>query len=55
MNRVLGDECQGKFAPKTRMTEIEEEVKKFEGEVKEFEGKVKEKDEVLSLSNLGSR
>jgi len=37
------------------MTEIEEEVKKFEGEVKEFEGKVKEKDEVLSLSNLGSR
>jgi len=40
---------------KTRMTEIEEEVKKFEGEMKEFEGKVKEKDEVLSLTNLGSR
>jgi len=37
------------------MTEIEEEVKKFEGEVKEFEGKVKEKDEVLPLTNLGSR
>ena len=39
--------CSEKFALserlKTRVTEIEGEMKKFEGEMKEFEGEVKKK------------
>ena len=41
MNRVLAEECQKKFIPlerpKTRVSEIEEEVKEFEGQVKKKE------------------
>lgn len=40
-SRKLEMGCQGRFAPserpKTRVTEIEEEVKEFEGEMKEKE------------------
>ena len=39
--------------PKTRMTEIKREMKKFDGKVKKFEGEVKEKEEVSPLISHG--
>ena len=52
MNLVLPKGCWGKFVllerPKTRVTEIKEEVKEFEREVKE-------KEEVSPLTRLGEQ